>query len=103
VSRRLVQTISQLIEVTKRVSPKAGKSELWRRAAEKALREATAAEYDGVAREGPQEEEQCIEGDQAGFNDLNATLARLLPTPRTSTSKGTKAKTNVVSLTRSGR
>ena len=99
----LVHAITKLIAVTERVSPKARKSKLWRRQAEEALRAAMAAEYHGVAREGPQEEEECIEGDQAGFNDLNAMLARHLPTPRKSTSKGTKAKTNVVSLTRSSR
>jgi hypothetical protein len=100
----LVHTIAQLIEVTKRVSPKAKKSALWRRAAEKAIREATAAEYDGDAREGPPEEEECITGDsQAGFSDLSATLDGILPKPRTSTSKSTRGKTNVVSLTRSDR
>jgi hypothetical protein len=100
----LVHAITKLIAVTERVSPKARKSKLWRRQAEEALRAAMRAEYDGTAREGPLEEEECETGASlAGFTALKGTLDGILPKPRTSTSKGTPGRTVVELPTRSKR
>lgn len=101
--------VERLVLLAEQLKPSIRRSKIWRRQARKARESALKADRDawlyneGACEVSPEDEECDKQGETVGLSDLTDLLTEHLGTPRQSTSKGTAAKTNVVSLTRSKR